>query len=123
MCTNFRPTSRELAREFLGQGIRFADSENFRAEVYPGHVAPIIRKAHDEGNPQPGLQCTSAVFGLLLIWSEDGKNYWNTYNARVSDQLSLNHLGESIYAGLDLCLIGALLPTILVHVTFICAVI
>ena len=83
MCTNYRPTSRELVREYFDSDIQFTDTEDFRSEVYPGHLAPIIRKACDEGNPTPGMKCTGAVFGLTPIWSKDGKNYRSTYNART----------------------------------------
>ena len=83
MCTNYRPTSRELVREYFGSDIHFADSEDFRSEVYPGHYAPIIRNAQQDRQPKPGLECTGAVFGLIPIWSKDGKNYRHTYNART----------------------------------------
>lgn len=83
MCTNYRPTARELVREYFGNDLHFSDAEDFRSEVYPGHLAPIIRKACDEGNPVPGLECAGAVFGLIPIWSKDGKNYRHTYNART----------------------------------------
>ena len=83
MCTNYRPTSRELVLEYFGSNIHFADSEDFRSEVYPGHLAPIIRKAYEEGKTQSGLECTGAVFGLIPIWSKDGKNFRHTYNART----------------------------------------
>ena len=82
MCTNYRPTSRDRIREFLGQDIELRDDE-FRAEVYPGHLAPIVRRVYDEGQPQDGLECSGAVFGLIPIWSQDGKNYRHTYNART----------------------------------------
>ncbi len=54
----------------------------FRDEVYPGHQAPIIRLAGENGNPKPRKECIPAVFGLIPYWSKDGKNYRHTYNAR-----------------------------------------
>ena len=73
----------QAVREYFGADLRFGDQEDFRAEVYPGHSAPIIRKAFDEGKPQSGVELTSALFGLIPSWSKDGKNYRHTYNART----------------------------------------
>jgi hypothetical protein len=40
MCTNYRPSSRDRVREFL----EFDPGEaEFLAEVFPGHLAPIVR--------------------------------------------------------------------------------
>ena len=83
MCTNYRPTSRELVRQYFGSDLPYHAGDDLRAEVYPGHLAPIIRKAYDDGNPQAGLECTGAVFGMIPIWSKDGKNFRHTYNART----------------------------------------
>ena len=80
MCTNYCPTSREPIEEYSG-----APTPKFecRDEVYPGHQAPIIRLAHEEGPLTHRKECVPAVFGLIPIWSKDGKNYRHTYNARI----------------------------------------
>ncbi len=79
MCTNYRPTSRELIEEYFGA--EPPDCE-FRDEVYPGHFAPIIRLASKNGKITEQRECVPAVFGLIPYWSKDGKNYRHTYNAR-----------------------------------------
>ena len=66
----------------------------FREEAYPGYAAPIIRLAHEDGNPSDRRECIAAVFGLIPAWSKDGKNYRSTYNARtetVSQKASYRH--------------------------------
>ena len=60
MCTHYRPTSRDLVREYLGQDIAFIDGEDFRAAVYPGHLAPIIRRAYGDGHATEQLECAGA---------------------------------------------------------------
>lgn len=80
MCTNYRPTSRELLDEYFGAS---APDIEFREEAYPGYQAPIIRLAHDDGKPGKRKECIAAIFGLIPAWSRDGKNYRSTYNART----------------------------------------
>lgn len=73
MCTNYRPTSRDLLAERLGLVVPAFD---FAAEVWPGHAAPVMR-AH-EGE----LECIKACFGLIPYWAKDTKIARMTYNAR-----------------------------------------
>ncbi len=80
MCTNYKPTSRELVETYFG--VALPDYE-FRDEVYPGHVAPIIIRAETANQADQKLECIAAVFGLIPYWSKDGKNYRHTYNART----------------------------------------
>ena len=79
MCTNYRPTSRELVESYFSVA---APKTTFRDEVYPGHEAPIVRLAQENGKPTGMRECVPAVFGLIPIWSKDGKNFRQTYNAR-----------------------------------------
>lgn len=85
MCTNYRPTSLERARQFLGiDPPPFA----FRDEVYPGHAAPILRLG--EG----GIEWRSALFGMIPPWSKTGKDFRHCYNARtetVASKPSFRH--------------------------------
>ena len=88
MCTNYRPTSRELVESYFNAA---PPKMTFRVEVYPGHEAPIIRLAQENGKPTTARECVPAVFGLIPIWSKDGKNFRHTYNARsdsVFDKVS-----------------------------------
>ncbi len=80
MCTNYRPTSRELLDDYFGAS---APAKEFREEAYPGYQAPIIRLAQDDGETIKRKECIAATFGLIPIWSKDGKNYRHTYNART----------------------------------------
>ena len=91
MCTNYRPTSREMIEEYFGAS---APEIAFREEAYPGYAAPIIRLAHEDVHPSDRRECIAAVFGLIPAWSKDGKNYRSTYNARsetVSQKASYRH--------------------------------
>ncbi len=62
MCTNYRPTSRELVKEYFGNGLQFKDMDDWRAEFYPGHVAPIIRPARHSDSIKTGWACSGAIF-------------------------------------------------------------
>jgi putative SOS response-associated peptidase YedK len=80
MCTNYRPSSRDLLESYFDVApAKIA----FRDEVYPSHEAPIIRLAQENGKTTSGRECVPAVFGLIPIWSKDGKNFRHTYNART----------------------------------------
>lgn len=79
MCTNYRPTSREMIEDYFGAP---APEIEFREEAYPGYAAPIVRLAHQDGHPSDRRECIAAVFGLIPAWSKDGKNYRSTYNSR-----------------------------------------
>lgn len=80
MCTNYRPTSRELLDDYFGAP---APDVEFREEAYPGYQAPIIRLAHEDGQRGSSKECIAATFGLIPAWSKDGKNYRSSYNART----------------------------------------
>ena len=79
MCTNYRPTSREMIEDYFGVP---APEVEFREEAYPGYAAPIVRLADEDGHPSERRECVAAVFGLIPAWSKDGKNYRSTYNSR-----------------------------------------
>ena len=49
MCTNYRPTSRELIDDYFDTS---APDIEFREEAYPGYQAPIIRLAHEVPPPE-----------------------------------------------------------------------
>ncbi len=80
MCTNYRPTSRELIDDYFGAS---APDIEFREEAYPGYQAPIIRLAREDDQGSKRKECIAATFGLIPTWSKDGKNYRSTYNART----------------------------------------
>lgn len=80
MCTNYRPTSRELLDDYFGAS---APDIEFREEAYPGYQAPIIRLAREDEQASKRKECIAATFGLIPAWSKDGKNYRSTYNART----------------------------------------
>ena len=80
MCTNYRPTSRELIDDYFGTP---PPDIEFREEAYPGYQAPIIRLAREDEQRSKRKECIAATFGLIPTWSKDGKNYRSTYNART----------------------------------------
>lgn len=72
MCSNYEPARIDnLAKYFGIEQVNFA----YKAETYPGHMAPILRKHHGQ------LECASAMFGLVPHWA-DIKLARQTYNAR-----------------------------------------
>lgn len=75
MCSNYTPPRREaLARHF---GVE-TPAGDWKAEAYPGYLAPIIRLADDgSGDAESALAC----FGMLPHWA-DLKLSRHTYNAR-----------------------------------------
>ncbi len=46
MCTNYRPTSREIIEHYFDAP---STDVEFRDEAYPGYQAPIIRLVHEDG--------------------------------------------------------------------------
>ena len=80
MCTNYRPTSRELLDEYFAAPV--PDVE-FREEAYPGYQVPIIFLAQEDSKHSNRKECIAQIFGLIPIWSKDGKNYRHCYNART----------------------------------------
>ncbi|MEZ5653059.1 MAG: SOS response-associated peptidase family protein [Burkholderiaceae bacterium] len=75
MCTNYVPSRGERLLEHFGLT---DDGFGWREEVFPGHLAPIIRVSPLTGK----AELTVACFGLIPHWSRDGRNYRHCYNAR-----------------------------------------
>ncbi|MEO6409855.1 MAG: SOS response-associated peptidase family protein [Burkholderiaceae bacterium] len=88
MCTNYRPTSRDLIAERMGV---VAPTFAYPEEAWPGYAAPILRRsidgAVDRSDGGPGQvvsrECVSAGFGLVPFWSRDTRIARSTYNARA----------------------------------------
>ena len=78
MCTNYRPTSRDLLADRLGAS---APTFEYVAEVFPGYAAPLLRRAHARAGAGE-IECVKACFGLIPFWSKDTRIARMTYNAR-----------------------------------------
>ena len=74
MCTNYRPTARDLLAERMGA---VAPSFEYVAEAFPGYAAPVLRR---RGSAE--IECLKACFGLIPFWSKNTKIARMTYNAR-----------------------------------------
>jgi putative SOS response-associated peptidase YedK len=74
MCSNYRPPSREAIEEYFGASIR----DEFKLEMYPGYVGPMIRHAHESD----ALECVLGNFGLMPHWAKPTLAR-STYNART----------------------------------------
>jgi putative SOS response-associated peptidase YedK len=73
MCTNYRPTARDL----IAQRLHVADPGfDWEAEVWPGHAAPLLRVRDGQ------RELVKACFGLVPHWAPDTKIARMTYNAR-----------------------------------------
>lgn len=83
MCTNYRPTSRDWLAQRLGTA---AAAFDYEAEAYPGYAAPLLRRRAmgrvAAAEPEAGIECVKACFGLIPFWSQDTKIARMTYNAR-----------------------------------------
>ncbi len=81
MCTNYRPTSRDLIAQQLGI---VAPSFTYPDETWPGYAAPVLRRPPAGfGKTVTQSECVSANFGLVPFWSHDARIARRTYNARV----------------------------------------
>jgi putative SOS response-associated peptidase YedK len=87
MCSNYTPPKSEVVRRHFGvQNV----PEDYKAETYPGYLAPIVRIA-DDGSGQ--LECVNACFGMVPHWAELTLAR-HTYNARsetVASKPSFRH--------------------------------
>lgn len=78
MCANYRPSaSDQLMQHF---GVAPPDS-GFKPEVFPGHMAPMIRLPHAQATPGDRA-CALGMFGIVPHWA-DMKLARQTYNART----------------------------------------
>ena len=75
MCTNYRPTSRDLIAERMGV---VAPTFTYPEESWPGYAAPLLCRDR-EGE----RVCVAAGFGLVPFWSRDARIARTTYNARA----------------------------------------
>lgn len=78
MCSNYHPaTPGKLQHHF---GVAAPDSD-FKAETYPGYMAPMIRLPRPDAGPGDRA-CALAMFGMVPHWAET-KLARQTYNART----------------------------------------
>ena len=87
MCSNYTPPKSDVVRQRFGvQSV----PEDYKAETYPGYLAPIVRMA-DDGSGE--LECVNACFGMVPHWAELTLAR-HTYNARtetVASKPSFRH--------------------------------
>lgn len=75
MCSNYETPKRDQYLDELEWPI---PTFEYRAEAYPGYLAPIRLLAHETGE----AELREAMFGLVPFWSKDDKISRQTYNAR-----------------------------------------
>ncbi|MEO0317551.1 MAG: hypothetical protein RL404_1228 [Pseudomonadota bacterium] len=99
MCSNYTPSKREtLGKHFHVE----PPQDDWKDEVYPGYLAPILRLADDGSGV---MECDAACFGMVPHWA-DLKLSRHTYNARsetAAGKPSFRHA----YAKRQLCIIPA----------------
>lgn len=78
MCANYRPSTRDELQQFFG--VAAPDSE-YKAEAFPGYMAPMIRPPHPDAVPGDRA-CALGMFGMVPHWA-DAKLARQTYNART----------------------------------------
>lgn len=72
MCSNYRPPAREIIEKFF----KVPRPDNYKQEMYPGYIGPMIRRT-TEGH----LECALGNFGLMPHWAKPTLAR-STYNAR-----------------------------------------
>jgi len=73
MCSNYRPPSPQDIEEYF----RVLRPEDFKLEMYPGYVGPLIRRSKDAS----AVECVLGNFGLLPHWAKPALAR-STFNAR-----------------------------------------
>ena len=99
MCANYTPPTPQRLRQFFDVASPAAE---VKTEIYPGHLAPIIRLADDGSGSR---ECVSACFGMVPHWAEL-RLARHTYNARsetVASKPSFRHA----FAKRQFCVIPA----------------
>jgi putative SOS response-associated peptidase YedK len=102
MCSNYRPSERELIEEYFQTAP--PPEMDWLDEAYPGYKAPIIRRrAADSGRND--WACVSAMFGMVPYWA-DMKLARQTYNAR-SETVATKPSFRNAWKRGQLCVIPA----------------
>lgn len=76
MCANYLPPRKETIERHFGVTVPL---QEFKPEIYPGYLAPVIRLAEDDAHD---WECVPACFGMVPPWA-DLKLARQTYNART----------------------------------------
>lgn len=75
MCTNYRPTARDLVQEQLGL---LPPTFSYAEEVWPQMLAPMLIASADRG----AIEWRESMFGLVPFWADGIRIARQTYNAR-----------------------------------------
>lgn len=109
MCTNFRPSAREMFLPGMIEDIRETKIKfKFKAEVFPNDPAPIIRLEHGEGAKR-SLEWVPARFGLVPFWAKDdqvAKLGRMAYNSRT-ETVSRKPMFRQAWSRRQFCLVPA----------------
>lgn len=98
MCTNYRPTSRDLLADLFQ--LTLFEGDDWPAESWKDYPAPIIRY-----NEQGQLVCTTATYGLVPRRQiPPGVKPWDTMNARSETVAQLRSYAKCWREG-QLCLV------------------
>ena len=85
MCTQYTPTARDRFRA-AQLGVSHLPENEWPPEVFPGYIAPIVRRSGGSEAVNGDLQVDLARFGLVPRWSRDAAHAAviarGTYNAR-----------------------------------------
>ena len=85
MCTQYTPTARDRFRASQ-LGVSHLPETDWPPEVFPGYIAPIVRRGAGSEVASGNLQVDLARFGLVPRWSHDSAHAAGiakgTYNAR-----------------------------------------
>lgn len=99
MCSNYIPAVPQRLRQFFDVPSPAAE---VKTEIYPGHLAPIIRLADDVSGSR---ECVSACFGMVPHWAEL-RLARHTYNAR-SETIASKPSFRHAFAKRQFCVIPA----------------
>lgn len=98
MCSNYRPTGRDLARFAVDPPSELLAPK----DTYPGSTAPLIYMPGSHGI----RSCVAGTFGLLPVWAKDRAFAKRTYNAR-SETAAEKPSFRSAWSKRQLCIVPA----------------
>lgn len=80
MCANYLPGRADRMERHFGVACT-PDPAALAPEVYPGHLAPMLRLQKDGAGAGSAMECVAGCFGLVPPWA-DRTLARKTYNAR-----------------------------------------
>jgi putative SOS response-associated peptidase YedK len=102
MCATYTPSPREQLEKWFHVA---APDSDFKAETYPGYMAPIIRPPRHDA-VLGDRACALGMFGMVPSWAKDTKIARNTYNCR-SETIATKPTFQNAWKRGQFCIVPA----------------